>query len=1012
MKKIWVFLLTIFLVAVYCMPVQADSGLLPKNSTQFGVIMPDIRFAINREADKVETGNDGEKLLFYSFTAEEYQTFGRYAYIKGLKLRDKTYRDGTLTAQLEKDESVVIFEYNYSKQSASLFYPTGVRKEKEKGKVILLSSILPSVERTFAAKPMPSLRDVLERAPDSETKNKDGSVDLIWQGVTDDDYETFSKYLKDVNAELLDYRMYGSVFIAIIGRDERTITFSYDSQDYSAKITYPADTYDERQAEAHYRAAEEYILQEQYVKACDELYMIKHLLFYKDVNNLLADNYQIALALRESGEYEDAVAVFTALRDYKDAEEQKKETQYQIALTLYGSGKYNEASEIFEVLGDYSDSEAKITECQKNMPKATVTIMVYMCGSDLESKSGMATMDLQEMVAANIGDHVNLIILTGGSTKWHNSQISNESHQLWQIRNGELHCLSNNEGSASMTSPATLSAFIGKTVKSFPADRYGLVLWGHGSGTVNGYGYDEQNPDSNSMSLADIHQALIDGGIHFDFIGFDASLMATVETALMLNEHADYMIASQEIETSNGWYYTDWLNLVNSDSSVDTMTLCKKIVNGSMKTNAPQVIGQNVTFSVIDLTELSRSVPDKLDAFARSISSMIMSKNYRIVSNVRGRVREFAQSKKLDLVDLADLALCMGTKEGEELAEAISRAVCYNCTSPYITNAYGLSICFPYQRLSNVDKVIGVYNQIGMSDDYIRCFSQFAKMEMSGQAVSGGALNNPYLSLTGSSSDSTGGYGSSDVRSVLLGGIMSGDFGRFPGLNNENTAFLQNDVMSQEEVVTYLSDNALNSEALVFTDTNVGKTMILPVDQWALVQDVQLNMFIEHNGSYIDLGMDSLYDADESGNLVAYAEKTWIAINGTPVPYYQLAVDDAGHFGGYVPAMLDGDRVQLLITFDENGTGELIGFRFDYQDGETDAVSKTISDLPVGSAIQLLCDRYLYDGTYEADYKWGSPITVTENMLKVSDVLLDYYTVRRSYRLTDIYNQNYWTESY
>ncbi len=975
MKKIWVIFLTILLVAAYCMPVLADSGLLPKNTTQFGVIMPDIRFAVNREADKVETDNDGERLLFSSFTAEEYQTFGRYAYIKGLKLKDKIYRDGMLTAQLEKDGAVIIFEYNYGKQLASLFYPTGVRKEKEKGKVILLSSILPSVERTFAAKPMPSLWDVLERAPDSETKKEDGSVDLIWQSVTDDDYEAFSKYLNDVNAELLDYGMYGSVFIAIIGRDERTITFSYDSQDYSAKITYPADTYDERQAEVHYQAAEEYILQEQYVKACDELYMIKHLLFYKDVNSLLAANYQAAMALRESGKYEEAI-------------------------------------KIFETLGDYSDSKVQIKECQKNMPRATITIMVYMCGSDLESKSGMATRDIQEMLASNIDDHVNLIILTGGSTKWHNNLISNETHQLWQIRNGELHCLSDNEGSVSMTSPATLSAFIGKSVKSFPADRYGLVLWGHGSGTVNGYGYDEQNSASGSMCLVDIHQALIDGGVHFDFIGFDASLMATVETALMLNEHADYMIASQEIETSDGWHYTDWLNLVNSDSSVDTMTLCKKIVDDSMMTNAPKVIGQNVTFSVIDLTELSRSVPDKLGAFARSISSMITSKNYRIVSNVRGRVREFAQSKKLDLVDLTDLALRMGTQEGKDLAEAISGAVCYNCTSPYITNVYGLSICFPYQRLSNVDSVIGIYNQIGMSDDYIRCISQFAKMEMSGQAVSGGEANNPYISLSGSGSNSSRGYGSSDVWSALLGGIMSGDFGRFPDLNNENTAFLQNDVMSQEEVVTYLSDNTLNSEALVFTDTNAGKTMILTVDQWALVQDVQLNLFIEQNGGYIDLGMDSLYDADESGNLVAYTEKTWVAINGMPVPYYQLAVDDAGHYGGYVPALLDGDRVQLLIVFDENGTGQLIGFQYDYQGGATDTIAKTISSLPVGSIIQLLCDRYLYDGTYEAVYNWGSPITVTENTLRVSDVLLDYYTVRRSYRLTDIYNQNYWTESY
>ena len=46
--------------------------------------------------------------------------------------------------------------------------------------------------------------------------------------------------------------------------------------------------------------------------------------------------------------------------------------------------------------------------------KDTVTIMVYMCGTDLESKSGMATSDLQEMAAATIGSNVNLLVYTGG----------------------------------------------------------------------------------------------------------------------------------------------------------------------------------------------------------------------------------------------------------------------------------------------------------------------------------------------------------------------------------------------------------------------------------------------------------------------------------------------------------------------------------------------------------------------------------------------------------------------
>lgn len=47
--------------------------------------------------------------------------------------------------------------------------------------------------------------------------------------------------------------------------------------------------------------------------------------------------------------------------------------------------------------------------------KDTVTIMVYMCGTDLESRSSMGTYDLQEMLAAKFGKNVNLLVYTGGA---------------------------------------------------------------------------------------------------------------------------------------------------------------------------------------------------------------------------------------------------------------------------------------------------------------------------------------------------------------------------------------------------------------------------------------------------------------------------------------------------------------------------------------------------------------------------------------------------------------------
>ena len=72
------------------------------------------------------------------------------------------------------------------------------------------------------------------------------------------------------------------------------------------------------------------------------------------------------------------------------------------------------------------------------------------------------------------------------------------------------------------------------------------------------------------MSLSGLDFALESAGVKFDFIGFDACLMATVETALTMSEYADYLIASEETGPGVGWYYTDWLTALGMDPSMPT----------------------------------------------------------------------------------------------------------------------------------------------------------------------------------------------------------------------------------------------------------------------------------------------------------------------------------------------------------------------------------------------------------------------------------------------------------
>ena len=335
----------------------------------------------------------------------------------------------------------------------------------------------------------------------------------------------------------------------------------------------------------------------------------------------------------------------------------------------------------------------------------TVTIMIYMCGTDLESRCGMATRDRMEMTKANISDKVNVLVYTGGCARWQNQVMSAQANQVYQIKSGGLQCLIQNAGNPAMTDPQTLASYIQWCAKNFPANRNELIFWDHGGGSVTGYGYDEKNARSGSMSLDGIDKALKAAGVTFDFIGFDTCLMATVENGLMLDKYADYMIASEETEPGLGWYYTDWLTALSRNTSMPTLQIGKNIVDTFVEACAsnPSCRGQMTTLSVVDLAELANTVPAPLKSFSQSISGLISENAYRQVSSARNATREFAQSTRIDQIDLVHFAENLNNAEAQALAEALTGAVKYNRTSRSMTHAYGLSVYFPYRQVSQVD---------------------------------------------------------------------------------------------------------------------------------------------------------------------------------------------------------------------------------------------------------------------------------------------------------------------
>ena len=690
-----------------------------------------------------------------------------------------------------------------------------------------------------------------------------------------------------------------------------------------------------------------------------------------------------------------------------------------------------------------------------------VTVMVYMCGTDLEAKGGMATKDLLEMTRATIGNNVNIIVYTGGCTRWNNNVISTRTNQIYQVVSGNLKVLNSNAGNVSMTDPNTLASFISYCAKNFAANRYELIFWDHGGGSVSGYGYDQKFSSSGSMTLAGIKQALDKAKVTFDFIGFDACLMGTLENGLMLSNRADYLIASEETEPGTGWYYTNWITALSKNTSISTLDLGKMIVDDFVAACAQGTPGQSATLSVVDLAELSYTVPPAFKAFSESLSGMIADQEYAQISTARSNTREFARSTAIDQIDLVHFASNIGNAEGKALSQAVLGAVKYNRTSSNMNNSYGVSIYFPYRKLSNVDKAIKTYDAIGLDESYSQCIREFASLETAGQYSTGGYGTNPYGSLFGdlsqyglygsygsasgstgygSSSGSSSGYGSySSMDSTeLIGSLLEAFLGSGSSASSSSSPygsmdFLFGRSLNTADTAAYIADNLFDPAALVWTKNAAGEdVLVLSEDQWALVNELELDMFFDDGKGFVELGRDNIFEFDDDGALLAPQELAWVTIDGQFAPYYHEYTTGSGSGRvdtGYVPALVNGERAELLLSFDAEGYGAVTGVRYVYLNGETETVAKsmtasgeevdfaappaeetgTVGQLKDGDTIDFVCDYYSYDGTYDNSYLFGRQLTVNGELKVTNGYLPGGVGVQMLYRFTDLFGQHYWS---
>lgn len=291
--------------------------------------------------------------------------------------------------------------------------------------------------------------------------------------------------------------------------------------------------------------------------------------------------------------------------------------------------------------------------------QAQWTFMVYLAGDNNLSVAGEK--DLGEMRSVGSTADVNVVAefdRAGDTRETRRYRIERDGVNERIVSLGETDC----------GDPTVLLNFIHWAVNEYPAERYALVLWNHGSGwepsemdrvarSVRAVDYngrelaersssplrrvlfrstlervfslptasdraicsdDGSGHSLDTVELGDVlRKATETLGQPFDLLGMDACLMSNLEVAYQVRPYVRYVVGSEEVEPNDGWPYHLVLRRLVEEPSLTTSTLAAHIVDAYIASYAECNYKSPVTQSAVDTSrveDLAASLDNLTDA--------------------------------------------------------------------------------------------------------------------------------------------------------------------------------------------------------------------------------------------------------------------------------------------------------------------------------------------------------------------------------------------------------------
>jgi len=354
------------------------------------------------------------------------------------------------------------------------------------------------------------------------------------------------------------------------------------------------------------------------------------------------------------------------------------------------------------------------------------TIIVYMCGDN--NLEGNAIQDINEMEQIGSDNNIN-IVPTLDRISGYNASNGNwtDTRSFYATKDTNTSIINSQQlkswGELQMDNPNSLYSVVKYSIQNYPAARYAVIIWDHGSGwskdskeAVKGSCSDDTSGYSKELEIWEVRtglrQALNEVGVSkLELLGYDCCLMGMIEVAYETRNESNYFVGSEETEPGDGFEYQRWLASLAGNPSANGGTLGQYLVTAYYGIGYSTLSAANIS----QITNLTTAVNGLAQAM---INSLPGSKN--AIKTARNATKKYYDTSYIDLYHF-----CANLKSGTApTAVKTAAGSVQTAISAYVVakggsaaNSNGVSIWFP--STYNASKMNSYANSTQFGNDAV-----------------------------------------------------------------------------------------------------------------------------------------------------------------------------------------------------------------------------------------------------------------------------------------------------